>query len=72
MGYGVGKLDNAYSRTVLDVDASKTVWMAIAVSFAARIAGVDPGDPAVRQLVLEEWTVLHQNRIVPQRPRVDK
>lgn len=67
MGYGRGKTDNEYSREVLDIDASKTVWMAIAFSFAQRIACGTTEDAA--SLCYSEWQALHQNGIVPQKPR---
>lgn len=69
MGYGMGKKDNEYARHVCDIDASKTVWMAIAVSFAMRIMG---GEVGVRDLILGEWDALHTNGIVPQKPRRPK
>jgi hypothetical protein len=68
MSLGIGKTTNAYARTIEDIDASKTVFMAIAVSFALRIGGTGNIDQA-RQLVMEEWVALHQNGIVPQKPR---
>ncbi len=69
MSYGLGKTDNEYSRLVLDVDAPKTVWMALAVSFAIR-CGIDVGD--VGDAVFAEWGRLHVDGIVPQKPRRDK
>jgi hypothetical protein len=58
---------NAYELTVRDIDAPKKVFMAIAVSFALRIVGGNID--AARQLVMDEWLALHENGIVPQRPR---
>jgi hypothetical protein len=69
MSIGIGKTDNEYAREVRDIDASKTVWMAIAFSFALRIAG---NPTAARELCYSEWETLHDNGIVPQRPRMDK
>ncbi len=67
MSYGVGKKDNEYARIVVHVDAPKTVWMAIAVSLMARING-ERWDK-IEQMLTEEWSVLHANGIVPQKPR---
>jgi hypothetical protein len=71
MGYGQGKLDNEYARQLEAIDASKTVWMAIAFSFAARILeGEAERDPSkAADLCLTEWTALHANGIVPQKPK---
>jgi hypothetical protein len=68
MGYGVGKKDNEYAREVCDIDAPKTVWMAIALSFALRLNGGQDFNQAAGQC-FEEWEALYQNRIVPQKPR---
>jgi hypothetical protein len=38
MSYGRSKSDNEYARLAFEVDAPKTVWMALAVSFAAMTA----------------------------------
>ena len=67
MPYGRGKNDNEYARLVVAVDAPKTVWMALAVSFAAR-CGFERTDHLTTHM-LHEWTLLHQNGIVPQKPR---
>jgi len=69
MPYGRSKSDNEYARTVFDVDAPKTVWMAVAVSFAARLIDRDPGDPEIETLIRAEFRTLHANGIVPQKPR---
>lgn len=44
----------------------KQVIAAVAVAFAERIHGEFGGDSA--QMILDEWRVLFQNGIVPQRP----
>lgn len=67
MSYGRSKRDNEYARELLDVDAPKTVFMAIAFAFALRL--VDDDRRRARQLVEDEWRTLHENGIVPQRPR---
>jgi len=67
MGYGVGKKDNPYSHAIVDIDGTKTVFMAIALSFALRIT--EGNIDAARQLVMNEWQALHDNGIVPQKPR---
>lgn len=71
MGYGVGKKDNEYARVVCDIEASKTVWMAIAVSLALKDTGQGRFDTAA-EIVWDEWGTLHANGIVPQRPRKAK
>ena len=65
-GRGI-KRRNAYSRTLggLYDRIPKAVLAAIAVSFATQ--GGDFLDEAEKR-VLEEWTILHQNGIVPQKP----
>jgi hypothetical protein len=67
VSYGIGKKDNEYARLVHHVDASKTVWMAIAVSFAmqATQGQLETIDAAI----MAEWETLHANGIVPQKPR---
>jgi hypothetical protein len=73
MSYGVGKKDNAYARMVLHVDAPKTVWMALAVSFAAMT--VESAEELLEDrarlegVMLAEWQTLHDNGLVPQKPR---
>ncbi len=70
MGYGIGKKDNEYARLVLHIDAPKTVWMAIAVSFANRLEdGIFAEVPGAIQ---REWATLHLNGIVPQKVRISK
>ena len=69
MAYGRCKMDNNYSRALFDIDAPKTVWMAIAFAFADRLTGLNMNDEAIRALISKEWLTLHQNVIVPQRPR---
>lgn len=62
-----GKLSNVYAVELQDVynAAPKAVLGAIAVSFATQ--GGDLLDEA-RARVLEEWWILHNAGIVPQRP----
>lgn len=69
MSYGVGKKDNAYARLLVDVHAPKTVWMAIAYAFAHRTLGNEPTSAQIEQFIRDEWRLLHDNGIVPQRPR---
>jgi hypothetical protein len=73
MAYGRGKKDNSYARLAFDVDAPKTVWMALAVSFAAMTvesAEVLLEDKLrLQKMLREEWQTLYDNGIVPQRPR---
>lgn len=64
----VGKRSNEYAaRLFLELDGSKTVYMAIAFSLAMRVVG-DDVDKATA-LVREEWATLHANGILPQAPR---
>lgn len=53
--------------------APKSVWAALAVSFASRNAGPD-GESLdgvdVRRALLDEWKILHEQGIVPQKPNV--
>ncbi len=67
MSIGIGKKANDYSRRVEQIDASKAVWMAIAFSLAMRIRE-DHEDLAAEEC-FEEWKILHENGIVPQKPR---
>lgn len=73
MAYGRGKKDNSYARLVFDVDAPKTVWMALAVSFAAMTCEsaeeLLADKVKLQKMMREEWGCLHDNGIVPQRPR---
>ena len=68
MSYGIFKRDNEYARQILDIDASKTVWMAIAYSLAMRLTA-DGAEGSARDLLRKEWQTLYRNGIVPQRPR---
>lgn len=76
MGYGIGKKDNEYARLAFDVDAPKTVWMALAVSFAAMT--VESAEALLedklrlQKLLRDEWATLYDNGIVPQKPRAGK
>lgn len=69
MSYGVSKRDNEYAQQLLDIEAPKTVFMAIAFSLAKRISGDDAPAGVVSQLVWDEWQALYDNGIVPQKPR---
>lgn len=65
-GRGI-KLSNTYADAVKDIyeDCPKAVFAAIAVSLAT--CGGDHLDSA-EQLVIEEWQILYDNGIVPQKP----
>lgn len=70
MSYGISKKDNEYARLVCNIDAPKTVWMAIAVAFADKLTGkTGEGLESVGDAIFREWEVLHENGIVPQKPR---
>lgn len=69
MAYGISKKGNDYARALFDIDAPKTVWMAIAYALAHRTLGTDPTPEQVAAFISEEWKLLHDNGIVPQRPR---
>lgn len=64
------KITNEYSSVLGPVyeRMPKAVLAAIVVSFAARISG---GLDAVPTAVMDEWQVLFENGIVPQRPAAD-
>lgn len=68
VSYGIGKRDHPYARTIADIDAPKTVFMAITVALALQLDGTGNIDSA-RQRVMDEWVYLHANGIVPQKPR---
>ena len=65
------KLSNDYARATGEFywSTPKAVWAALAVSFALRL---NEGDltKAVAELS-EEWSILHRNGIVPQKPESD-
>ena len=67
MGWRGIKRSNDYAAVIHDIDAPKTVWMAIAFSLALRLNDDKYG--AAQAMLREEWRVLHENGIVPQRPR---
>jgi hypothetical protein len=73
MSYGLGKKDNEYARMVCSINASKTVWMALAASLANQVNGgsIDRGIAPIDTL-MAEWQTLYDNGIVPQKPRRDK
>lgn len=65
------KTGNEYAAVVgRQIDAPKTVWMAIALSFAMRLNG-GAGDnwQAGIDDCADEWQALFDNQIVPQQPR---
>ncbi len=45
----------------------KEVLAAIAVAFAIQLKG-DGNESGVTRMILSEWRILHENRIVRQRP----
>jgi hypothetical protein len=61
------KVGNEYADLVRAVDAPKTVWMALAVSLAAR-CGYQL-DETLITVMRDEWAVLNDNGIVPQKPQ---
>jgi hypothetical protein len=69
----MSKLRNSYQE-VLDRDVfdrmPKAVLAAIAVSFANQIAGAEDIESfdGCQARILDEWRILNQNGIVPQRP----
>lgn len=67
MPYGRGKRDNEYAQQVFAIEAPKTVWMAIAYSFALRLH--EGNQERAAEDCYQEWGVLHANGIVPQKPR---
>lgn len=74
MSYGQTKKDNGYAREVLDIDATKTVWMALAFSLAARLDG-DGGEgweQRAAAICFAEWQALYDAGIVPQKPKREK
>lgn len=67
MRYTINKMLNEYAEAVpcaVYEAIPKAVWAAIAISFANRIDG-DRLDQAA-QMIVHEWSILHQNGIVPQ------
>lgn len=63
---GLGKSFNEYAASVPEYDdIPKAVWAAIAVS--ALTVGGDYLEHA-RTRVFEEWTILHNAGVVPQKP----
>lgn len=62
------KTHNEYSRLFPDYATTpKAVIAAIAMSLAARMDGRDIEE--VGSLISQEWYILNENDIVPQRPR---
>jgi hypothetical protein len=68
MPLGITKLSNEYASLVQGIDAPKAVWMAIAVALAHRLEGHDDFS-RVERILMEEWSYLHANGIVPQKPK---
>ncbi len=68
MSYGRSKTDNEYARLVFAVEAPKTVWMALAVSFAHRLE-LAHLDDSMTSVMMDEWSTLYANSIVSQKPR---
>jgi hypothetical protein len=63
------KAHNQYVETLdagLYADVPKAVWAAIALSFAARVSGDDPGFDGALRAALQEWELLYANGLVPQ------
>lgn len=73
MAYGRAKRDNSYARLAFEIEAPKTVWMALAVSFAAMTCEsaelLLEDKIRLQKLLREEWQTLYDNGIVPQRPK---
>lgn len=68
---GVTKIGNEYADLIeRHINAPKAVWVAIAVSLANQLAGgpLDRGMAPVNTL-MDEWRLLHDNGIVPQKPQ---
>ncbi len=69
----MAKVTNEYVDALdgrLYSDTPKSVWAAIAISLLNRMdgEGVWQGNDAV----IEEWTALYQNGIIPQKPPQEK
>jgi len=63
----LNNLPNEYMSGFPDFDRTpKSVIAAIAVSFAA--LQTDEDFEKAKQLIRQEWFILHQNQIVPQKP----
>ncbi len=64
------KIRNEYALALPSFTSTpKSVYAAIAYSFASRI--VESDDPAlIEAAILNEWAVLNQNGIVPQKPKL--
>ncbi len=64
------KLKNGYQKALGDMYAEtpKAVFAALAVSLIMQLDGDDSPAGRIRNRLLGEWTVLHQNGIVPQKP----
>lgn len=67
MSDGRAKRGGEYSRAVFDIEAPKTAWMAVAFSLALRLC--DDNFVAAKEMIWQEWGILHENGIVPQKPR---
>lgn len=72
---GVFKMTNEYADVLgydLYAKMPKAVLAAIAVSFASLQVEGQGGESldrdAIRAAMIEEWTILHSNGIIPQKP----
>lgn len=65
------KLHNDYARLLgrSYADMPKAVLAAVAVSYATRCLELTLEPEPVTQAIRDEWAALHENGIVPQRPR---
>lgn len=68
MPYGRSKRDNRFAKLVFAIDAPKTVWMALAVSFA-HMHGYGLDERTMTTEMMGEWGSLHRQGIVPQKPK---
>lgn len=63
------KLSNEYARAIVDYGRiPKAVLAAVAYSFASRIISDGDSPTMIEAAIMDEWVVLHQNGIVPQKP----
>lgn len=63
----MAKILNDYAVEVYGYDDTpKSVFAALALSFALRLCEDDIH--RARELLIEEWEILHRNEIIPQKP----
>lgn len=62
------KSNNYAGALVLFPLVPKAVYAAIAYAFIVRTLGGAPGPIEVEETLMREWTTLHENGIVPQKP----